>query len=110
MAALRTLRKAADYEVSPLLCEIVFSHVGMRRVKLLGELHADVCDDYGSITARNVRRACAYLLDQRKIAAITDPRSGDTRGYVRYNSPLLWEQGGYLILRESLEDAIQAAG
>ena len=93
-----------------LMREFVLKYVGYRRCKVFHEIYHDVLEDYGSVDERSVYRWLAKLVDEREIVNVAPPgRSKKGRplpgGYVRSDSPLLWETDGYSTLIDSMNDS-----
>lgn len=102
--------------VSRDLIDVTYAHTGTFVPTPFAELHQAVIDDYGDVTDRNVQRALRILIDERRVASLSNsmasratqrnPRVRPPGYYIRYDSPKLWRPGG---LRDLLAVAADRA-
>jgi hypothetical protein len=115
-APLRRVRHRQVFTVSRrgLIMEAVYAAVSDRVLRRFSEIYNLVVEDYGSCKSRTVHRAIAALIENRQIIVVAPSQSVEKvrtgrfvrGGYVRYDSPLLWEPDGLATLVEQA-DAIR---
>lgn len=90
-------------KASQALIASTYAAISDRIPRSFREICNHVFNDYGGVTTRGVNRALEALTINRKVASLTNPwwpvhrqRSEFHPGwYVRYDSPKLWQPGGF---------------
>lgn len=108
-------KRAVDNARGQLLLDITLAAVSHRVLKPFGVIYTDVLDDYGTISESAVYRALADCVDLRSVAAVAPPgvtdrlrKGGFARaGYIRFDSPLLWQRDGLVGLMEQASELNQ---
>jgi hypothetical protein len=123
-APIQRARHRWHFEVTKrgLILEATLAAVNDRLLKSFQQVFHTVIDDYGSLKPRTIYRALAELQVRRLVAMVVPSGSIDKLrgisfhpdgrvktgfvkgGYIRYDSPLLWQRDGLYTLIEQADD------
>lgn len=102
--------------VSNLVVEAVFEHTSPRLCKTASQIYRDVIDDVGAMDLRQVQRGLRVLIGDRRLFLIVPRGAHDAiarlgpsysaGAYIRGDSPLLFERGGFDHLQDQLSDLL----
>lgn len=98
-----------------LVAEMVLEVVSDRVLKPFSSIYDEVLNTYGSLSQRRAYRALYNLVETNKVAVVIPSKWGERirqrrncrgacGGYIRYDSPLLWQPDGLRVLISQADD------
>ncbi len=101
--------------VSELVTELIYESISDRVLKPFASIYDDVCRNYGALNPRRAHRALRNLVDANQVAVVIPSKwakrmrerhnhRGVCGGYIRYDSPLLWQPDGLPTLISQADD------